>query len=96
MFRSLAEDYRHLEQQVQRWDVSCERQVEIRGRDAARLVQRMTPRDLSRAVPGRCLYAPPPAARFAMNGIAFTAGHLHRSTSRSSPLVWAAPRGVVK
>jgi dimethylsulfoniopropionate demethylase len=58
MFRSLAEDYQHLKEHVQLWDVSCERQVEIRGPDAARLVQLMTPRDISRATIGRCLYAP--------------------------------------
>ena len=57
-FRSLEEDYHHLKRHVQLWDVSCERQVEIRGPDAARLVQLMTPRDLSRASVGRCLYAP--------------------------------------
>jgi len=58
VFRSLVDDYRHLKQHVQLWDVACERQVEIRGPDAARLVQTMTPRDLSRAARGRCLYAP--------------------------------------
>ncbi len=58
VFESLAADYRHLKQQVQLWDVSCERQVEIQGPDAARLVQMMTPRDLSRGVVGQCLYVP--------------------------------------
>jgi dimethylsulfoniopropionate demethylase len=58
VFRSLVEDYQHLKEHVQLWDVACERQIEVRGPDAARLVQLMTPRDLSRAVPGRCLYAP--------------------------------------
>lgn len=57
-FRSLEDDYRHLKRHVQLWDVACERQVEIRGPDAARLVQLMTPRDISRATIGRCLYAP--------------------------------------
>lgn len=58
VFRSFEEDYRHLKRHVQLWDVSCERQVELRGPDAARLAQLMTPRDLSRAAVGRCLYAP--------------------------------------
>ncbi len=58
MFRSLEEDYWHLKEHVQLWDVSCQRQVEIRGVDAARLVQLLTPRDLSTAEAGRCLYAP--------------------------------------
>ena len=57
-FRSLEEDYQHLKQHVQLWDVGCEQQVEVRGPDAARLVQLMTPRDLSRAAVGQCLYAP--------------------------------------
>jgi dimethylsulfoniopropionate demethylase len=57
-FRSLEEDYRHLKRHVQVWDVGCERQVELVGPDAARLVQLMTPRDLSRAAIGQCLYAP--------------------------------------
>jgi dimethylsulfoniopropionate demethylase len=58
MFRSLEEDYRHLVSHVQLWDVGGERQVELRGPDAARLAQLMTPRDLSSAAAGRCLYAP--------------------------------------
>lgn len=57
-FRSLEEDYYHLKEHVQLWDVSAQRQVEVVGPDAARLVQLMTPRDLSKAVPGQCLYAP--------------------------------------
>jgi dimethylsulfoniopropionate demethylase len=58
VFRSVEEDYRHLKTHVQVWDVGCERQVEIAGPDAARLVQMMTPRDLGKAVVGQCLYAP--------------------------------------
>jgi len=57
-FAGLVEDYRHLKRAVQLWDVACERQVEIRGPDAGRLMQMLTPRDLSRAAPSRCLYAP--------------------------------------
>ncbi len=57
-FSSLDRDYWHLRKHVQLWDVSCERQVEVRGPDAARLVQLMTPRDLSHATIGQCLYAP--------------------------------------
>ncbi len=58
LFRSLEADYRHLKEHVQLWDVAAQRQVEIRGPDALRLVQWMTPRDLSRAIAGQCLYAP--------------------------------------
>ncbi len=56
--RSVEEDYWHLREHVQIWDVSCQRQVEIQGVDAARLVQLMTPRDMRSATIGQCLYAP--------------------------------------
>ncbi len=58
IFRSLEEDYWHLCEAVQVWDVSCQRQVEIIGKDALKLVQLMTPRDLSKAENGQCFYAP--------------------------------------
>ena len=54
--RPIEEDYWHLKNHVQLWDVSCQRQVEIIGPDAARLVQWMTPRDLNKAKIGQCLY----------------------------------------
>ena len=54
--RPVEEDYWHLREHVQIWDVSCQRQVQIGGPDAARLVQWMTPRDLRRARVGDCLY----------------------------------------
>ena len=56
--RSIEEDYWHLREHVQIWDVACQRQVQIEGRDAAMLVQWMTPRDISRARAGDCLYVP--------------------------------------
>ncbi|MFZ8892385.1 MAG: hypothetical protein ACO3BC_03035, partial [Ilumatobacteraceae bacterium] len=37
VFRSIVEDYHHLKSAVQVWDVACERQVELRGPDSARL-----------------------------------------------------------
>ena len=55
---SVEEAYRHLRAHAQLWDVSCQRQVEIRGADAARLVQWMTPRNIAGAQIGDCLYAP--------------------------------------
>ncbi len=58
VFVSVQEDYRHLKSAVQVWDVSCERQVELRGPDAARLMQMLTPRDLRGMLPGRCFYIP--------------------------------------
>lgn len=56
--KSVAEDYWHLKTHVQLWDVGCQRQISLRGADAARLTQMMTPRDLRGARIGQCLYAP--------------------------------------
>ena len=55
---SVEEDYWHLREHVQLWDVSCQRQVQVEGPDAARLIQWMTPRDISKAQVGDCLYVP--------------------------------------
>ncbi|MEO1459609.1 MAG: dimethylsulfoniopropionate demethylase, partial [Pseudomonadota bacterium] len=57
-FGDLEGEYHHLKRAVQVWDVACERQVEIRGRDASRLVQMLTPRDLRSMTPGQCYYTP--------------------------------------
>jgi len=56
--RSVEEDYWHLRKHVQVWDVSCQRQVQIEGADAAKLVQIMTPRNLTNMAIGECLYVP--------------------------------------
>ncbi|WP_170513973.1 dimethylsulfoniopropionate demethylase [Ruegeria atlantica] len=58
VFESVEADYRHLKSHVQVWDVSCERQVELRGPDAGRLMQMLTPRDLRGMLPGQCFYVP--------------------------------------
>ena len=55
-FGSLEESYYHLKEHVQIWDVAGERQVEISGADASKLVQLMTCRDLSKSKNGRCYY----------------------------------------
>ena len=57
-FGSLEDSYHHLKENVQIWDVAGERQVEILGKDAAKLVQLMTCRDLSKSKIGRCYYCP--------------------------------------
>ena len=57
-FESNEADYWSLCEDVQVWDVSCERQIEVRGPDSERLIQLMTPRDISQAVIGQGLYAP--------------------------------------
>ena len=57
-FGSIEDSYHHLKQYVQIWDVAAERQVEISGKDSAKLVQLMTCRDLSKSKDGRCYYCP--------------------------------------
>ena len=58
VFNSVAEDYRHLKSHVQVWDVACERQVSVRGPDAARLMDLLSPRDLSKMADDQCYYIP--------------------------------------
>lgn len=58
MFESAEADYWHLCEHVQVWDVAAERQVELRGPDAARLAQLMTPRDLTKIETLQGKYAP--------------------------------------
>ena len=57
-FKSIESDYEHLKKFVQVWDVAAERQVQISGKDSAKLVQLMTCRDLSKSQVGKCYYAP--------------------------------------
>ena len=52
-YASLEEDYWHLREHVQIWDVACQIQVEITGPDALKLAEYLTPRDLSSIVPGQ-------------------------------------------
>jgi dimethylsulfoniopropionate demethylase len=51
-------DYFHLKSGVQLWDTGAERQVEIKGPDAHRLVQSSTPRDLSEMRDDQCFLIP--------------------------------------
>jgi len=51
-------EYRRLIEGVAMWDVAAERQVEITGPDAERLVRYLTPRDLSNCVVGKGKYVP--------------------------------------
>ncbi len=57
-FSSIDEEYTHLKSDVQVWDVSVQREIEISGTDAHKLVQLMTCRDLSRSKVGNCYYVP--------------------------------------
>ena len=57
VYSSSQEDYDHLCEFVQIWDVACERQIEIVGPDALKLVELVTPRDVSKCKVGQCMYA---------------------------------------
>ena len=57
-FSSVEEEYLHLKKDVQIWDVSVQREIEISGKDAHNLVQLMSCRDLSKSKIGICYYAP--------------------------------------
>ena len=51
-------EYRHLIEGVAIWDVACERQVEVTGADAARLVQVLVPRKIAGMRVGVGWYVP--------------------------------------
>ena len=57
-YRSLEEDYWHLREHVQIWDVGCQVQVEVVGPDAYEFMEYLTPRDVSRCQVGQCIYTP--------------------------------------
>ena len=57
-FDGTEKEYFHLKEHVQVWDVAAERQVQIVGKDSAKLVQLITCRNLSKSKVGRCYYAP--------------------------------------
>ena len=57
-FSTVEEEYLHLKKDVQVWDVSVQREIEISGKDAHKLVQLMTCRDLSKTKIGSCYYVP--------------------------------------
>jgi len=58
VFESVAADCAHLKRHVQVWDVSCERQVSIKGPDALRLMRLISPRDMGRMAADQCYYVP--------------------------------------
>ena len=57
-FKSLEDEYFHLKKDVQLWDVSVQKQIEVSGSDSYKLVQLMTCRDLSGAKALKCYYVP--------------------------------------
>ena len=58
VFKSLEDEYFHLKKDVQLWDVSVQKQIEVSGSDSYKLVQLMTCRDLSGAKVLKCYYVP--------------------------------------
>jgi len=50
------EEYWRLVNAVSMWDVACERQVQLKGRDADRLAQILCPRNLARCIEGQGKY----------------------------------------
>ena len=57
-FENTIADYNNLLQGVQLWDVGVERQIQIKGRDAASLIQFLTPRNIKKCSVGQAMYAP--------------------------------------
>lgn len=57
-FTDTEDEYRHLCEHVQVWDVAAERQVEVRGKDALALVELITPRHIAPCAIGQGVYAP--------------------------------------
>jgi len=57
-FGNPEQEYWRLVRDASQWDVACERQVELRGRDAGRLAQILTVRNLGACVAGQGKYAP--------------------------------------
>ena len=57
-FNSMEEEYQHLKNFVQLWDVSVQREIEVTGKDSYKLIQLMTCRDLSNAKIKKCYYVP--------------------------------------
>ncbi len=57
-FKTVEEDYHHLKSAVQVWDVSVQRQIEIKGPGAKQLIERLTPRNLTNLTTEKCFYIP--------------------------------------
>ena len=55
-YKSFVDDYWSLVKDVTLWDVAGERQVEIKGKDAEKFVEYITPRDISECKVGQCMY----------------------------------------
>lgn len=93
VFESLEADYWHLCNAVQVWDVSVQRQVSLKGADATRLLQWMTPRDISGVAMDRCVYLPLADERGKLIndpvGIRLAEDHWWLSIADSDVALWA-------
>jgi dimethylsulfoniopropionate demethylase len=93
IFESMEADYAHLKNHVQIWDVGCERQISLKGPDAARLVQLMTVRDIGAIREGQCFYAPLVDVDGGMIndpvGLKLADDHYWLSLADSDALLWA-------
>ena len=90
---SIEDDYLHLQKHAQIWDVGCQRQVEIKGKDALKLIELMTPRSISELQPGKCLYIPLTDENGGIINdpilIKISADHFYLSVADSDVLLWA-------
>jgi len=55
-YKSYLDDYFSLANDVTLWDVGGQRQVEIKGKDAEKFIEFITPRDISKCKIGQCMY----------------------------------------
>ncbi len=55
-YKSFVDDYWSLVNDVTLWDVASERQVEVKGKDAEKFIEFITPRDISKCKVGQCMY----------------------------------------
>jgi len=55
-YKSFVDDYWSLVNDVTLWDVAGERQVEVKGKDAEKFIEFITPRDISKCKVGQCMY----------------------------------------
>ena len=58
MFKSLKDDYYHLKEHVQLWDVCAQRIIEVKGSKSRSLIQYLFCRDFSNISPSKAYYAP--------------------------------------
>ncbi len=92
VFDSLVDDYFHLLEYVQLWDVSCQKIIEIKGPDAFHVLSLISCRDLSDAQPGQCYYTPMTNSKGGLLNdtlvLCFKKDHFWVSISDSDMFMW--------